>query len=266
MKTTKTIFGALFLSSLLLGSRAIEYRGARAHSGAFLIDPAWENTFEWTKQSEGKVVFRHEQLNLVLKDQQNANYLNMINNNNLVMVSASKHTVLGQEIHNHPQAIAVFPTESFYDFVLIQPQSLEDRDALAAAAHEDIAACGAMVSVNLDEGVTALGAAISPVYATTVKLPTASALADKVSAANITTNDKALEALGSRYHAGPNAAAAVAKVKSMWQANLPAGATITEFTNSGGTSQNNVVLTIPGTKDDNTTVIDVIFIVSCLAS
>lgn len=257
MKSRTTVFGALLLcSGIVVGSKPMEIGDASHQRDLFLIDAAWEHVFEWSKQKSDRIVFSHGSMNLNVLREFEANKTFLINENNLVMVSASKHTILGQEIHKHPRAIAVFPTESFYDFVLIQPESNEDRDALAATAHEDLGACGAVISIQLDESITALGAAISPVYATTVKLPTAATLADGISTANITTNDKALEALGTRYHAGPNAAVAVAKVKSMWQTYLPSGATLTEFSNSGSsTSQNNVVLTIPGTTDDATTVI-----------
>lgn len=254
MKTS--LLSAVVFSSLLFSSYDLRLNRLD-QSGGFLLDPAWDNVFSWSSKQDKlkKLVFRQGDFRLYA-DAEKLNYsLNLIKNN-LVMVSSSKYTVLGRNLHQHPNAVAIFPTNFFYDYVLIAPTSNEDRDEIARLAHEDLAACGSIEGLSLDDTVvTTLPSALSPIFSTTVKLPTAATLADKISATNIQTNDKALEALGTRYHAGANSATAVAKVKSMWQAVLPTGATLTEFSNNGVTTQNNVVLTIPGTKDDSTTLI-----------
>lgn len=256
--TSKSILCVLLLAGMSFGSHSLDPKSEFASSKGILLDSAWKDVFTWTSANDRrrKTIFRHEWFSLELNDELNLNYFISKNNTNLVMVSASRYTVLGKSIHEHPNAIAVFPTRSFYDFVLIDLPNEQEREVLAAVAHEDIGACGALVPVSLNQNLASLSSPISPVYSTIVKLPTAAALSEKVSTTKIQGNIATLEALGSRYYSGANAAKTVATVKSMWQAYVPAGASVTEFANgSGSPLQNNVVLTIPGSKDDNTTVV-----------
>lgn len=254
---TSSLIGTLMFSSILLSSSSVDEKDLKT---GIWIDSGWREALSWqpiseTFEQKSKTVFRSHGYELKFSRGHESYYLNN-NYKNLVMVSASRHTVLGRSIHQHPNVVGVFPTDSFYDFVLVDLRSPEDRDALAQASHEDIGACGAMIPVNLDQNLVSLGDAQSPTWSTLLKLDSAKTLADSVSGTNIQATVTTLEALGSRYHAGANAALATNTVKDLWQALLPNNATLTEFSNaSSSTVQNNLILTIPGTVDDSTAIV-----------
>lgn len=254
------LLSSVLFSNLLLGSASFKDLQNLSKSAPVFLAPEWKHYLEWRKgkslDPKTKKIFSFNGYELSLKNEQTGSY-NIINDiNELVMVSASRYTLLGKNLHQHPHAIAIFPTDSFYDFVLINISSKEERDLLARTAHEDISACGALVPVNLDQTLTTLGDASGPIWPSIVKLDPAVALTDQISATNIKTSIATLETLGSRFYSGTNAAATTATVKSLWQSVLPAGATLSEVSHASlGTAQNSLILSLPGTQDDSTTVV-----------
>ncbi len=254
------LLSSVLFSNLLLGSASFKDLQNLSKSVPVFLAPEWKHHLQWSKNKpldpKIKKIFSFDGYELSLKNEENGSY-NIINNiNELVMVSASRYTLLGKNLHQHPNAIAIFPTDSFYDFVLINISSKEERDLLARTAHEDISACGALVPVNLDQTLTTLGDASGPIWPSIIKLDPAVALTDQISATNIKTSIASLEALGSRFYSGTNAAATTTTVKSLWQSVLPAGATLSEVSHASlGTAQNSLILSLPGTQDDSTTVV-----------
>ncbi|MCX6117607.1 MAG: M20/M25/M40 family metallo-hydrolase [Proteobacteria bacterium] len=217
------------------------------------IAPYLINTLSFDSPLGGNPSFVvSEKLNIILKfdDTYKEN-----RERKLVMVSANKYTVLGHQIQTHPDAKLILDQGDYFVKVLFDVSGKNAfRDELAMASHEDIGACGGMVPLALlDE--SQLTDAIPPVHSTAATIDSVKSTIALVSSTNIKSTVATLEGLGSRYHAGSNAALAVSTIKSLWQAQLPSGATIAESSNGSSSSQNNLVVTIPGTVDTASTVI-----------
>ncbi len=175
-----------------------------------------------------------------------------IDEKNLVMVSANKHTILGREIQNHPSVKAIIDDGSYFVTVLADVTDPIDRDTLAAASHESIGACGGMQPLSL---ALSLGDAIASATSTLIPIESFKTILSSASAARIKADVATLEALGSRFHSGSNGALAVSTINGLWQALLPSGAILTETSNGSSSSQNNLILTIPGTSDTSKTLV-----------
>ncbi|MCX6123985.1 MAG: M20/M25/M40 family metallo-hydrolase, partial [Proteobacteria bacterium] len=78
---------------------------------------------------------------------------------------------------------------------------------------------------------------------------------NQIGADKIAASVQLLENLGSRYHSSTIGTQAVATIKSIWQANMPIAGTIVETSNGSQSTQNNLVVSIPGSVDDSTTVV-----------
>ena len=173
----------------------------------------------------------------------------------LVMVSASKYTALGQALTKHPSVVAIVPTPgSYYQNLVMSFKDTAERDEVARAVHSDIGACGGIIPISLTMTNKDPGQALPSRWSTAVKSSSIATVLDQVSKTNIQSSVAVMEALGTRDHAGANAATATATVKSSWTTVLPAGATISEYSHTN-TSQKSVVVTIPGSAKDSETVI-----------
>jgi leucyl aminopeptidase len=176
--------------------------------------------------------------------------------NNLVMVSANRYTMAGKLLREHPDAIGVFsPKDGFYDQVLFDFDESTQRDEIASFAHSENAACGSLIPLMPGASLALTTAATSSFWSTAVSLSNVSDSLAQLSKAKLDSAIQTLEALGTRHHSSSNALLAVSTVKAMWTANLPAAATVEEVSNSTSSSQNNVVVSLPGSTDNSTTVI-----------
>lgn len=222
-----------------------------------VFKPEIQNFFQWKKESE-----RTEQDLILFRDYgyfltiQTREYLKINNETKLVMVSASPHTVIGKRLQDDPQLVSILSTGSYYNLLLFDVTDVQERNRIAALAHAAQGACGPLVPVSLDRPLTELSAPIDPIWSTSIALTNLKSYISSVQSSEILTSIQDLESLGSRFHDGSQASAAVAKVQALWQAVLPSNASIAEQSNtSAGSTQNSLVLAIPGTTDDATTII-----------
>lgn len=174
--------------------------------------------------------------------------------NNEVMVSFKPGSTLASALKKNPSTVAYYSSlNSGVGRALLVGLSDVERDQLAAKAHQDVRACGAIERFSLTEPQTELSDAASPTLATSVRSIEVESLLSEVSAIKIEESTKALEALGTRHH-NSNPQSAPSFLEALWQPLLPVGATITRITHEE-TPQQSLVLRIPGSGDDEKTVI-----------
>jgi hypothetical protein len=197
--------------------------------------------------------FSEQNLSKVISDLNN-NFSK--NKNTLVMVSSSPHTPTGQDLRDRRDLLAEFKTGGYYDHLIFNLASLQDRDELARIVHNDNGACGGLEVIDPEFRLDVdLDTAISALWSPLVALNEVETLIQRVSAENILAQIKVLEAIPNRFHSGAHKDTAVATVKSMWTDRMPASGQIAEVDGGSTTSQYSVVLSLPGQEDDDTTVV-----------
>ncbi len=140
---------------------------------------------------------------------------------------------------------------------VVQIDSEEMRESLAANSHGDINACGGVEDLDLSYPLVSLGDADSPLIPTTAKSSAVVALLAQVSTTNLESTVSSLQNLGTRYHAGTSPNTAPTTVKTLFEANTPTGGTavLVDHSATKSTTQKSVVLTIPGTTDTSKTIV-----------
>lgn len=173
---------------------------------------------------------------------------------NSVMVSFKPGSSFASSLKKNPSSVAYYSSlNSGVGRALLVGLSDVERDQLAARAHQDIGICGAIERFLVTTPQTPLADAASPTLPTSVRSVEVEALLTEVSAIKIQETTKALEALGTRHH-NSNPQSAPSFLEALWQPLLPVGATITRITHEG-TPQQSLVVRIPGSGDDEKTVI-----------
>lgn len=178
--------------------------------------------------------------------------------NKLVMVTFPFDSRLGEGLKQDPQTLFFAPGESgqpgLAAVAILNP---DDRDELARLAHElNGKVCGNLLPLSLatvadDPRITA------PVYVESLALTGVEALLKEPSSARIGESIKTLEAIGTRYHKTAEGLATPDKVEELFRAAAAdkiAGLTIDQVAHAS-TQQKSVVVTIPGTEDNDSTVI-----------
>lgn len=158
----------------------------------------------------------------------------------------SSRTLLMQPLDDPQQAVA-----------LVQADNLSQLDPLAQMAHaEDGFACGRMEVLDLASSFAETVVPLPPAYSTTVVLPEIEQLLTRPKGDNIMATIEDLEAMGTRHHATTRGRSAPETIRQLFETT---GTGITDlqaslFTHQQ-TSQKSVIVTIPGTEDNNTAVV-----------
>jgi leucyl aminopeptidase len=140
---------------------------------------------------------------------------------------------------------------------VVQVNSQEMRETLAAESHSDINACGGVEDLDLSYPLVSLGDADSPIIPTTAKSTAVEALLTQVASTKIEATVTTLQDLGTRYHGGPSENTASNTIKNLFESNAPTGGTavLVDHSAAKATTQKSVVLTIPGTTDTTKTIV-----------
>jgi hypothetical protein len=171
-----------------------------------------------------------------------------------VMVSFKPGSKFGESLQQKESLIAYYSSMvSGVGRALVSLNSSEEVDQLALLAHQDIGFCGAIERFNPALTNVSLSDAASPAIATSIKSQSVSELLSRVTAANLQSTVEALENLGTRHHSASSSDAS-SSVESLWQPQLPSGASITKVSHTDYT-QKSVVLQIPGTDSTAKTII-----------
>jgi Zn-dependent M28 family amino/carboxypeptidase len=176
----------------------------------------------------------------------------------LVMVSFKPLSSFSNQLKDSVDTQAYFSSSlTGVGRAIVEVNSPEAREALAAASHEDISSCGGIEDLDLEFPLVSLGAANSPVVATSAKSAAVVALLSQVSSTNLKTTVTTLQDLGTRYHASASPNTPSDTIKTLFESNSPTGGTavLVDHSSSKSTSQKSVVLTIAGTSDTSKTVV-----------
>jgi hypothetical protein len=185
-----------------------------------------------------------------------------IQDGSLVMVSFKPDSETGRYLTEAPSTWAYYKNEAEgTGYGLVYVRDMFTLDGLAALAHRD-SGCGAIELLSLNLTQNGASEQTPPVYPEFVALAPVSTGMQNISAAGITASIKKLEAQGTRHHATDTGLATSDLVASMF---TDAASGISGFKteqisheNAGAsveTAQKSVIATIPGTSDDQTTVV-----------
>ncbi len=178
--------------------------------------------------------------------------------NKLVMVSFPEGSRLGEGLKNDPQTLFFAEgKDGLPGLAAVALTNPEDRGPLAMIAHEvNGKVCGNLIPLSLatlseDPRIT------PPVYVETVALPGVDALISEPKTENIDKTIKKMEQMGTRYHESAEGLSATAAIETMFRdaaADKIPGLTIEQVSHVD-TKQKSLVVTIPGTEDNESTVI-----------
>jgi len=180
----------------------------------------------------------------------------------LVMVSYLPETDFGRQLEEASSTWAFHvEQETNNGNALVFVQDGFTLDGLAALAHRDTG-CGAIQLLTLVNTLDGASHLIPPVYSEFISLDEVASGKEHVSVSAIEESIKKLEAQGTRHHATDTGQATPSVVESLFKTaagSLP-GFKTEQFShsNSGATiatSQKSVIATLPGTIDDDTTII-----------
>lgn len=185
-----------------------------------------------------------------------------IKNGSLVMVSFKPDSEAARYLTEAPSTWAFYKDDAEgIGYGLVYVQDMFTLDGLAALAHRDNG-CGSIEMLSLNLTQDGASTQTPPVFSEFIALSEVSAGIQKVSAAGITAGIKKLEAQGTRHHATDtglattdlvatmfaDAASGISGFKTEQISHEKAGASIE-------TAQKSVIATIPGTSDDQTTIV-----------
>jgi hypothetical protein len=205
-------------------------------------------------------IWRDSNVGLVISGERISELRSKLGQGTLVMVSFIPGSEIGEHLKNAPSTWA-YQVDADNGHALVFIQDTFTLNGLAALAHKE-KGCGALQMLtlaNMEDGASTL---IPPVYSEFVTLSTVAAGKDKVSAAAIEATVKKLEAQGTRFHSTDTGIETTGIVETLFKtaAGNIAGFTTEQFSHedSGATTataQKSVIATIPGKKDNETTVI-----------
>lgn len=187
-----------------------------------------------------------------------ANYSLENNLETVVMVSYKPDSPFETRLRKDPRLLALYSHSlTGIGRAILSLKSSEERDELAAEAHEHNHVCGSIEVLDLSLQLTELGVGSSPKVPTSTKSESLQLLLDQINTSNLSATITSLQNLGTRYHAGTSPNQSSDLIKSNWQALLPAGASVTQVDHSArkSTAQKSVVLTIPATETSTETVV-----------
>jgi hypothetical protein len=172
----------------------------------------------------------------------------------LVMVSYNRHTSQNERIKKQAGYLYDASEPGHYFGRAVFFVSPQERDLLALSSHQDIGLCGGVIPYELSIASTTetfLGSSLTTLTADAVTL---SALS-QVQATRIQSDVSTLVNMGSRYYSGSKGATATSTVKSLWQDNLPSGASVSTYSHSSSTVQSSIIVKLGGTTSPDETVI-----------
>lgn len=228
------------------------------------IHPAWADLIEFKPSEQtGVSLWRSDHSQLRLKsDTAIKDLAGRIKNQYLVMVKFDPDSPFAQSLRTSPRTLGVF-TQSGENLALVAVANDQEGDALALAAHNASHSCGSVMPVALTALPTPDTEITAAIHPETAALPSVPALLQLVSQDQISATIANLERLGTRFHTSDSGKNAAASLRQIIQqvGNIEAqGASIAEFDHSTTTltrttPQKSLIVTIPGSRDDETTVI-----------
>ena len=174
---------------------------------------------------------------------------------NLVMVSFNPGSSLANQLEQSSLTVAYYSSfQKNLGRALVEVTSPEERDRLAALAHADVHACGALEIFDPSLTTISLGDADSPIIPTSIKTVAVESLLSAVQPTNLEQTIASLSNLGSRYHASASPNASSDLIKSLWQDLAPGNASLSQVSHTT-TTQKSVVLKIPGSDPNGKTIV-----------
>ncbi len=189
--------------------------------------------------------------------QESAKNIFLNNKSKLVMVSFHPGSDYAKSLLHDPRTFAYFSSpETRVGRAILTVNSSAERDDLAALAHEDIGACGALEILDPQTNLATLtrGNAASPLVPTSVKSSSITSILSDVSSENIKATTLTLQNQSTRYHADTSPNIPSDAIYASWQALLPSGASVTQESHTG-TSQKSVIAKIPASTASTETVV-----------